>query len=264
MIMPARYIIGLCLFLMLSQHTIAEVMTADKANIRLQHLSQEIFKSPQDTRLLLQRGDIYFQLHEFEKAVHDYSVALSIKPKLAEAYFGRGMALGRLGNVREGIADLSIFLERRPDSSIGYTKRGVRYLWIGDRDNAAKDFHKAIALNPQNAEAHDDLGVIYAQKGELKTALSHFKQTITHDPEYQKGYHNLALGYFLSEDASSALTYVNQAIQLQPNNRNSLMLKAEILLALGKKNEALLIREEAEYLPEGNWSEQAPTPENNK
>lgn len=257
-------ITGLCLILILSQHALAETTTTDQASLRLQHLSREIFKTPKNTSLLLQRGDIYFQLHEFEKAVHDYSAALAIKPELAEAYFGRGMALGRLGNVREGIADLSIFLEYRPDSSIGYTKRGVRFLWIGERDNAARDLQKAIALNPRNAEAHDDLGVIYAQKGELKTALSHFKQTITHDPGYQKGYHNLALAYFLSEDAHSALTYVNQAIQLQPRNRNSLMLKAEILLALDRKNEALVIQEEAEYLPEGNWSEQAPTPENNK
>ena len=259
--MRQHFLAGLCCLLMLSTQAWAESMTTGQASQRLRNLSQQISTSPQNALLLVKRGDIHFQLHEFDKAVADYSAALALKPNLAEAWFGRGMALGRTGKVREGISDLSQFLALRPQSSVGYTKRGVRYLWIGEREHAERDLQKAIALNPANAEAHDDLGVIYAQKGDVKTALSHFKQTIHHDPGYQKGYHNLALGYFIANDANTALSYIDQAIQLQANNRNSLLLKAEILTALGRSDEAAVIQEEAEYLPEANWSEEAPNPE---
>ena len=49
--------------------------------------------------------------------------------KQDNAYFGRGMALGRMGLVDEGIADLSVFILRHPESSVAYTKRGVRSIW---------------------------------------------------------------------------------------------------------------------------------------
>jgi lipoprotein NlpI len=131
-------------------------------------------------------------------------------------------------------------------------------LWINELTEAMHDLEKAIELNPKNAEAHDDLGVIYAKQEQYGEAIKHFSSTIRLDPSYQKGYHNLAMAYYLVKQDDLALDTVDKALALNPQDRNSVLLKAVILTALGKLQEAQALREDADFLSEGNWSESVP------
>ena len=222
----------------------------------VKELDTRIAKEPANDELYVHRGAAYFILHEFDSAIADYNKAIKIKPDNAMAYFGRGMARGRTGNISEGIEDISVYIKSHPDNSRALTKRGVRYIWLGELEKAEQDLSKAIALDENNAEANDDLGVIYAQRGDLKQAIRHFSTTIKLDPTYQKGHHNLAMALYMDGNRKQALTSIDQALKLNPNEKNSLLLKAEILDSLGKSKEAKTIRNTAEFLPDGNWSEQ--------
>ena len=97
--------------------------------------------------------------------------------------------------------------------------------------------------------------MIYAQQKNLDKALQHFSLAIQYDPSYQKAYHNLAMAYILTNKPQQALSAVNKSLLLDDDSRNSLMLKSEILSALGKNKEANAVMRKAEFLPEGNWSE---------
>lgn len=227
----------------------------------LEILNNRITKKPKEPLLYITRGKIYFLLHEFEKAINDFNIALSIDDSLQQAYFERGMALARNGQVQEGIKDLTYFIKFNPNSSLAYTKRGVRYIWAGKLDKAQKDLLRAVQLDKSNSEAHDDLGVIYAQKKEYNKALQHFSTAIQYDPSYQKAYHNQAMAYILTNNPQQALLSVNKSLLLDNDSRNSLMLKSEILSALGKSKEADIVLRKAEFLPEGNWSERFTIPQ---
>ena len=168
------------------------------------------------------------------------------------------MALGRNGEIPKGIEDLSVYIKRHPNDSHAYTKRGIRNLWIGDDKNAEKDLTRAIALDPANAEAHDDLGVVLARRGDYKEAKKNFLACVTNDPTYFKGWHNLAMVLYIFGEDKQALTAVNQSLTLVPNQRSPMMLKAQILQSLGRVQEAAKVKEEADWLPEGNWSEHIP------
>ncbi len=235
------------------------ITNADEAERAIKELNKKIQNSPKNGQLYILRGDVYFLIHEFDSAEEDYSKALSIDDGLDAAYYGRGMCRGRQGFVKEGIADLGVYLQRNPASSLAYTKRGVRYIWLGDKDNAFKDLSRAIELDPNNAEAHDDLGVVLAQKGEYGSAIVHFKTTVRLDPTYQKAHHNLAMAYYITENDSSALVSVNNSLSLVADYRDSVLLKSKILEAMGRHEEAALLKEDAEFLPQnGDWTEHAP------
>lgn len=221
----------------------------------LSSLTQKIQRHPNKASLYIQRGELYFKLHNFDKSVSDYNMAISIDNKLDQAYFGRGMSLARNGQIEEGIQDLTHYINNNPLNSLAYTKRGVRYIWAGQLIKAQRDLLKAIELDSTNAEAHDDLGVIYAQQKDLNNALIHFQFAVQHDPNYQKAYHNQAMALVLTNEHHQALIAVNKSLSLDSESRNSLMLKAEILMALGKEKEAEATIRKAEFLPEGNWSE---------
>jgi tetratricopeptide (TPR) repeat protein len=229
-----------------------------QTDVSIEKLTVLIDKDANNAQLYINRGDAYFEKREFFDAVEDYTAAIELDPKADQAYFGRGMALARQGMISEGITDLSVFIKRNPKSSLAYTKRGVRYMWLQDFDNAKKDLIKALELDAKNAEAHDDLGVIYAKSKNYEKAIEHFSATIRIDPSYQKGYHNLAMTLFLVEEDAGALLMVNQALALNSNHRDALLLKGLILEKLGRYEEATTAKEDAEFLPETNWSESVP------
>lgn len=224
----------------------------------IDRLAREIEQNPENVHNYVVRSRHWLSLHEFDRAIADLDRALQIDDGHNAAYFWRGMAHGRNGEVEQGIADLTVYINRVPGSSNAYTKRGVRYIWNGEIKKAKQDFLKAIELDSNNAEAHDDLGVIYAQQGEHERAVSHFEKVIEIDPSYQKGYHNLAMTYFIQDQYLDASRYVNQALALKPDSRISLKLKGEILAATGQHEQADLIRKKAALMPEQNWTEQWP------
>lgn len=211
--------------------------------------------SPNSAKLYLERGNAYLKDQNFHRAIRDFNRALELDDKLDHAYFGRGVALGRTGKIDAGIADLTVFITRNPKSSLAYTKRGVRYIWRGDLDLAERDLRQAIELNPQNAEAHDDLGVILARRGNYPASIKHFQTTVRIDNTYQKGFHNLALAMHVTGRSDAALKAIERALELGRDTRSSVLLKATILDALGRKNEARRFRQDAETLPKKNWSE---------
>lgn len=222
---------------------------------RLAALSQRIAAEPANAALRVERGELYHALHRFDEAIRDYSRAIEIDASIDKAWYGRGMARGRNGELPGAIDDLGVFIKRHPDSSLAYTKRGVRRIWNGDLDLAEQDLTRAVQLDSRNAEAHDDLAVLLAKKGQYETAITHLRQTIRNDPTYQKGYHNLATVLFITRRHDEALAMVDKALRLDPGSRDSMLLKGEILLRLGNKAAAQAIIEEAEFLPESNWSE---------
>ena len=224
----------------------------------IQKRTKDIQAEPKNPVPYIERGDARFLAQEFDAAVEDYTAALDIDDGLDEAYFGRGLALARSGFIEGGIEDLDVYIKRNPNSTVAYTKRGVRYLWLGDQEKAKADFENALKIDPRNAEAHDDIGVIFARNEQYQQAAEHFMSAFEIDPTYHKAYYNMALVSYITNKDKLALKLVENALILAPGTRNSLILKAKILEALGRTGEAEAIMDEAEFLPEGNWSERVP------
>lgn len=232
-----------------------EFETREQAEAAIKRLNQLIAKKPTLAASYVERGDAHYALNDLPRAIDDYTRAIKLDSTRDQAYFGRGMALARAGRIDEGIADLSVYIERNPKSSVAYTKRGVRHIWKGDIAAAERDLTRAIELDQKNAEAHDDLGVVYAKQNKIRQAAQHFSKTIELDPTYQKAYHNLAICYHVSGQNQAALEVVDAGLKLNADHRGSVMLKSSILKALGKSEEARTLAEQAEFLPEENWTE---------
>jgi tetratricopeptide (TPR) repeat protein len=227
----------------------------EDAAMRAAALSLQLRFSPESPALYMKRCRAYFVLLDFDKAIDDCSRAIELDAQLDEAYFWRGMARGRHGLIDQGIEDLGVFIARHPDSSLAYTKRGVRHIWNGDLEAAEKDLKRAVELDPNNAEAHDDLGVVLAQRQAYAEAMDHFRTTIRIEPKYQKAHHNLALVLHLLSREEEALDAIDDALRVGPDSRSSVLLKGNILEALGRSSEARALKEKAESMPEKNWSE---------
>ena len=225
----------------------------------LQKTNRLIEAAPNQAALYTLRGDAYYALNDLYGAMENYTAAIRLDDRQDDAYFGRGMVLGRMGRVDEGIADLDVYILRHPDSSVAYTKRGVRNIWRNNLAAAERDLVRAVELDPDNAEAHDDLGVVHAKHNRIGLAAKHFSTAIRLDPSYQKAYHNLAICFYVRGQPREALEIVDAGLQLDPDSRDSLFLKSTVLEALGRTDESRVLAERAEFLPESNWSERSET-----
>ena len=252
-----QWVLAVSMSISASLSAAAEFQTREAAFAALKEYNHLISVEPHFAVLYTLRGDTYYALNDLHGAIENYTAAIKLDDQQNQAYYGRGMALGRMGLVDEGIADLDVFIQRHPNSSLAYTKRGVRNIWRNNLVDAERDLTRAVQLDPGNAEAHDDLGVVHAKHNRIQQAAHHFSTAIRLDPSYQKAYHNLAITYHMAGQDQKALTVVDAGLLLDPDSRGTLMLKSTILHTLGQTEEARKIEERAEFLPEGNWTERS-------
>jgi tetratricopeptide (TPR) repeat protein len=94
-------------------------------------------------------------LRQNDKAVADFSRAIELDPRHAEALAGRGVLYAELGQHEKAVADLSRFLELNPRNAAIWYWRGVCSSGLGRWDQAAADFGRALALDPNNPVYRD-------------------------------------------------------------------------------------------------------------
>jgi tetratricopeptide (TPR) repeat protein len=105
--------------------------------------------SAADAAFYLKRGEDFSSVHEYDRAIVDYTTAIQLKPDYAEAYNDRGFAYYLKGNAERAIADYTRAIELRPNYPKAYNSRGVVYMAHGyGRAEAVADFDRAIALKP--------------------------------------------------------------------------------------------------------------------
>ncbi|MDE6298043.1 MAG: tetratricopeptide repeat protein, partial [Muribaculaceae bacterium] len=70
-------------------------------------LDKALSLNPRLVFALFNKGNIYYDLGDYQSAMKCYSDALAIYPEFGEAYFNRGLSYLRSGNKNQAFADLS-------------------------------------------------------------------------------------------------------------------------------------------------------------
>lgn len=104
-----------------------------------------------DAEFYLKRGEDYSSVHDYDRAIADYTKAIELKPDYAEAYNDRGFAyyLRAKPDYDHAIADYTRAIELRPNYPKAYNNRGVAYMAGGyGAAKSVPDFDRAIELKP--------------------------------------------------------------------------------------------------------------------
>ncbi len=105
------------------------------------------------------RGDISLKQKDYRRAIDDYSEAIRLDPKDAEALRSRGDAYFLLGETARSIADLDRSIELADDDDRSHGCRGRARAAAGDHRGASEDYRRAAELKPLVATHHHGLGV---------------------------------------------------------------------------------------------------------
>src|SRR5438876_6317118 len=96
-----------------------------------------------------------------DRAIANYSAAISLDPDFAWAYYDRGRAYYGKGEYERAVADNDAALRLEPDDAAAFNNRGIAYLGEGNLDRAIAEFGQAIGLNPGLAPAFYNRGFAF-------------------------------------------------------------------------------------------------------
>jgi tetratricopeptide (TPR) repeat protein len=129
-----------------------------------------------------------FGKNDIAGAIADYDRAISIDPKLADAYLNRGKAKRAAGDLDGAIADYEMMAEldvrmaiNNRDITQAYLNRGYIRSNHMDLDGALADFDKAIQLDPNDADAYFKRGRAFLIVGNASFAIADFDKSISID-----------------------------------------------------------------------------------
>lgn len=95
------------------------------------------------------RGIAYTEKGEYDQAILNFTKAIEINPKFAEAYYRRGIGYGKKGEYDRAIIDFTKAIEIKPKDVKAHYARGIVYAEKGEYDKALEDVQKAKSLGQQ-------------------------------------------------------------------------------------------------------------------
>jgi tetratricopeptide (TPR) repeat protein len=119
------------------------------------------------------KGDSYFYLGDFDKAIKYYNKGIELKPENPEAWVMKGDAYYFLGDCDEAIKTYDKALELEPDNKIVEVTlflKGISYACLEDHDEALKYVDQALELNPEYVDAWEMKGELLTEMGRTKEA----------------------------------------------------------------------------------------------
>jgi tetratricopeptide (TPR) repeat protein len=140
----------------------------------------------------INRGAEWRMKRDNERALKDYSTAISLDGKFADAFYDRCIIYNLKEDFDRALADCNqaVKLGPSPDamSSTGaqplsndrtssdyYAQRGFAYLGKKDYSHAIADYDVAIGLNPNNTKAVNNRGLAYQGNGDTAHANADFQ-----------------------------------------------------------------------------------------
>jgi len=203
-------------------------------------------KLPEQSQTWFERGNIYANLHGWDKAVADYTKAIEFDPNNAHYWHMRGVCYLQLGEPSKAVADYTKAIELDPDGERGHywSQRARAYQQLAQYEKAHSDFTKAIELNPNNANVHYRRALAHLGMGDTEgyrnrcvQMLEHFGQTADVAAAHWVAW-TCALAIDAAEDFNHVVELAEFAVEEGKTDQNLTTLGA-VLYWAGRLDEAV-------------------------
>lgn len=191
-------------------------------------LEMLIERNPTDRSYILELGDLYTSLQDWQGVVNTMDAALTLFPGDSEMLGQRGSAHLELRNFEQAIEDLKASLQgevdaatadvdRRSDLVDAYFRLGQALYDLGETESALDNYTLALneAVNDQDkADIVAERGFIYSELDQYDLALADLDQALVLDPSMAIAYAYRSYVYSDLGDYDLAVGEANRAIEL--------------------------------------------------
>ncbi|MFB2768251.1 tetratricopeptide repeat-containing serine protease family protein [Pelatocladus sp. BLCC-F211] len=182
--------------------------------------TQAIRLNPKYAQAYYQRGIVQLNLYDRENAAKDLQTATKLfleQGNQVEGYNSQAVARTILKDYQGAIAAYTQSIKLNPEDAQAYNKRGNAYSDLGEKQKAIADYNQAIKIDPYFDDAYNNRGIVRQEQGDTNGALADYNQVIKINPNYAHAYNNRGLIRQEQGDKQAALADYNQAIKINPN-----------------------------------------------
>ena len=190
-------------------------------------------------------GNTLYYLGRYEESLEYHDKALDIKPDFYYAFHAKAESYHHMGRLYDALEYIDIAIELNPRYAASYTEKGVILADMGRFDEANKYFDLGIIRQPAEGRLWIVYGQFYDRIGEHEKALKIYDEgarlydRVARQSQREEHWTNKArmlmdIGFF-----DNAMQDLDRALVIDPDHLEALLLKADLLEKLGKKEEAL-------------------------
>jgi tetratricopeptide (TPR) repeat protein len=152
----------------------------------LKYLSKALTLKPHEPWTLYYRALCQYRLHNYSKAVADFTRLIDTLP-VPEGYLFRSFAWGRLGNHRAELNDLQKVLESDPVNAIALSNAGSSLFALGKYDSAMMYSKRCLAADTTDLNAYLNLAICCYVTGDTASSVKWIKAAGKADPRVLDG-----------------------------------------------------------------------------
>jgi len=144
------------------------------------HIDNAIKTYPQSPEFLFRRGILNNKKGQFDKAVEDFTSALSMNSPndlQVQIYLNLGASQLKLEDFKTALGNYNKALELSPRNPSIYNYRGYANYKLGFFADAINDYNNAIDLDPNNAASYYNRGMAYFKSSEKAKACVDFHKS---------------------------------------------------------------------------------------
>lgn len=202
--------------------------------------AEELLRAERDRELaeaesFVEEGIAYYQKEQDSLAIDTWEKALKIIPEDAEIHNFRGMALHRLGEVKEALHEFEAALMADPTYYQAYNNVGYMWFLLNNYNRAEAAYEQALVYKSDYQDALDnkklldevmqgqlakhvfELNESTSKSNDYEEQILGFKKVLIMDSTYAKAHNNLAVAYYYTSQPDSALYHLKQAVHYKKN-----------------------------------------------
>jgi tetratricopeptide (TPR) repeat protein len=190
--------------------------------------TKQIADHPDDPAAHFSRGCIRFLLKDFEKAVADFSVAIKLRPKHANALFNRAICHFMLDQYDAAQADFSKVVDMCPEQAFGYRGLGHVQMKQGRLAEAKASFDRAIEIRYGDPLAFFGRALAFQALGEAEHAIADYSRVLEFAPNHHRARLYRSLLYRKRGNLDEAISDLGELIRTHPQDATLLQLRAAV------------------------------------
>lgn len=187
-----------------------------------------------NTNQVMRVGQNSLYLEDYMLAIQYFNQVIAAKPYLAQPYFYRAIAKISLEDYRGAEADASAAIKRNPYIAGAYEVRGAARQNLDRPSEAIDDYNKAIEQLPHSKEILFKKALAQQDVKDYDGAKDTYATLLKYHPRYDNAYVGRARLHLVSGDTVSALVDADRAIEINRNNVNAYLIRADVAISSEK------------------------------
>lgn len=205
----------------------------------LKDFSSAIRLSPKNAEAFKMRGTVNYFFEKYSDAHTDFNQSLELNPDCNDCIFYLSKVHEELGETGESNKKMDELSDKIAfNSAMQYVVSGNKQLGYNNFKEAETEYDKAIAIYPDVAEAYYQKGYILLQEGKNNEAIAQFDKALKIDSIYYLVYALKGSAYFLLNNFEEAIKNYTKCIKFSPTYLYAYISRGNAYYNLSKTTEA--------------------------